>query len=95
MRMPGFGRTSKHRSAAIPKKAARVGATTCDPTSFNHYPFPTYSLLHKSVLEASSQAWLALMMSRFVRMAGVRSHMGVMEAVEAWSGAMLEVISFV
>ena len=34
-------------------------------------------------------------MGRFVGMTGVRSHMGVMEAVEARSGAMLEVISFV
>jgi hypothetical protein len=34
-------------------------------------------------------------MDRFVRMTGVGSRMGVMEAVEARSGAMLEVIALV
>jgi hypothetical protein len=34
-------------------------------------------------------------MDRFVRMAGVGSHMGVMEAVEARGSAMLEMITFV
>ena len=41
------------------------------------------------------RCWLALAMDRFVRMAGVGSHMSVMETVESRGGIMPEVIAFV